>query len=523
LKKNRLLLFPFFVGLALMIYSWFVSYPLIVNSVNDRYFNHISPLYWFSLPLLLTSMLMIALTSKSTYLKWIMALGFLFTIYSIGYFYFPFPIGDSQYVRGLNEFFAQTKNLYLDNSYKIYFQWPGSFIFTYVAASVTGIQVSNFDYLGYAVLGFLLATTTFVYASKFSKTGGILLLAVFFVGMYYFLDFQYEAFTIAFCPLLLLLMLDQQKRTSGTTLAMIVLFVFMTFTHLFVPVFFLLYLLTRTIISKSKHYGFIFVMYSSFYFLLETTISKGGFSHYVRAISHLQAGVSGLSDTNLAVKPAYFPFDAIAQIFSTTVLIMVVVLCSACFLVLFLKRKLRDLDKAMILSGIIYSVLGPLVFLLGYRAAPLIFLPICLGVVYIFSTFPRTKPFLIGLILILLVLFTFIPIHLSFSTQYTVYQTKEGYFADNFFVKHYELSNRGLVLANFFTSNYLENRIVGPHNFTIDSRQLKQIEMVIYNLALQHDLGGNDTVQTFSKSNSLDIVYDNGFSRILIKNNNSAT
>ena len=115
------------MGIVLMVYSWYLSYPLAIDSPGDFVFNHVSLLYWFSLPILLTSMYMIALTSKSNSLKWIISIGIVMTIYSISYFYFMLPGSDSQYFRGLTEYFIKTKDLDPLQPNHGYYQWPSFF------------------------------------------------------------------------------------------------------------------------------------------------------------------------------------------------------------------------------------------------------------------------------------------------------------------------------------------------------------------------------------------------------------
>ena len=111
MEKDKLLIIPFFVGLMLMVYSWYLSFPLSVNSVGDSIFNHISILYWFSVPLLLTSMFLMAISFKNKYWKWIMTVGFVIVLYSLSYFYYTMPTSDSAYFRGLTENFIRTNNL----------------------------------------------------------------------------------------------------------------------------------------------------------------------------------------------------------------------------------------------------------------------------------------------------------------------------------------------------------------------------------------------------------------------------
>jgi len=156
LEKNKLLLLPFFIGLILMIYSWYLSYPLSINSPDDFVFNHVSILYWFSLPLLLASMLMIAITFKNDYLKLIMTVGIVMTMYSLSYFYYMLPTSDSLYYRGLNEYFIKTNNLDFSQSGKSYFQWPSIFVLSNIATSVSGLELANFEFIIYAIIGFIL-------------------------------------------------------------------------------------------------------------------------------------------------------------------------------------------------------------------------------------------------------------------------------------------------------------------------------------------------------------------------------
>ena len=111
-----------------MVYSWLQSYPLSVVSLTDLVFYHVSVLYWVSLPLLLGSMFLIGLTTKNIYLKWLLTIGFLLTIYSLFYFYQMIPTSDSQYFRGLNEYFASTNDLNAYQPNHLYYQWPSFFI-----------------------------------------------------------------------------------------------------------------------------------------------------------------------------------------------------------------------------------------------------------------------------------------------------------------------------------------------------------------------------------------------------------
>lgn len=225
------------------------------------------------------------------------------------------------------------------------------------------------------------------------------------------------------------------------------------------------------------------------------------------------------------IKPAYFPIELIAQRFLVIELIIIVPLCVAGFFFLLFKRKSRAVDKAILLAGIVWSASGLFLFTLSSRAIPLAFLPICLGVPYLFQT--KFKPIVIGFLLVLLIMFTFIPIHLAFYNQVVSYQTKEAYNADNFFIDHYDYSNHSLILASLTTRDYLSTRLAGSTGLTIytpvesDLGHMESANMVLYNFALQNELHNeNYTIEKVINGEKVNTVYDNGFSKIILKSYN---
>ena len=356
-----------------------------------------------------------------------------------------------------------------------------------------------------------MSSALYIYASKFFKKGGFLVVIIFFIGMYYYLNYQYCPFMFAFSILLFLCLLDNRQRNPGSILVMVILFVTFSIMHAFVPVFFILYLFMRSIIDKDKHHKLLLLICSVIYLLFETTYAEGGFFGNIYIISRLPTELT--TAVPLTLKPVIAPLDTIAQSFSTVVLIMVVAVSVAGFLVILFKRKLRNMDKALFFTGIIYTIPGVFIYILSYRAIPLAFLPICLGVPFIFQT--RAKSILIGVLLILLILFTFIPIHLAFYQQEISYQTKEGYNADNFLINHYPASKNSFVLASFFTRDYLQNRAPEPINVTVRGEQINQVDIILENLALRNAF--NSTDETILDGFQASTLYDNGYSQILLR------
>jgi hypothetical protein len=213
LEKNRLLLVPFFAGLLLMLYSWWISYPLYAGA-DDLIFNHVSVLYWVSLPLILTSMFLMAIITKNNLLKWILSVGFVLTIYSLFYFYLSMPTSDSQFFRGLNQYFFQTKNLDASQINHTYYQWPAFFILSYVVTSISGLSLEIYEFLIFTLVGILLSTCLYVYFFKKYTLGAFYSVVAFFAAMFLFLNYQAVPFSLAICFFFVLLMIDFQPKSA---------------------------------------------------------------------------------------------------------------------------------------------------------------------------------------------------------------------------------------------------------------------------------------------------------------------
>lgn len=212
MEKNRLLLLPFLAGLILMGYSWYMSYPLSVDSPTDFVLNHISIFYWISLPLLLASMFLMATTSRSNTLKWGVSVGFVLTLFSLSFFYYRLPGSDSHFFRGLIEYFTRTVNFNPSEADCIYFQWPSFFILAKTVTSLSGLGETSFEFLIFGIISFLFATTLYIYSYRISKNWGFLIVPAFFISMFYFLNYQAVPFTLSFALLFLLFMLEGREE-----------------------------------------------------------------------------------------------------------------------------------------------------------------------------------------------------------------------------------------------------------------------------------------------------------------------
>jgi hypothetical protein len=467
-------------------------------------------------------MYMINTTFKGNSLKWIAVIGIVLTMYSLSYFYFMLPGSDSQYFRGLNEYFIKTKDLDPLKPAHWYFQWPSFFLLNDMVTSVSGMGLANFEFLLYAIIGFLLTIAMYVYASGAYKNEGFLAVVTFFVAMFYFLNYQDVPFSLAFGLLFLLFMLETRQKNSNVILTMLVLFTGISFTHAFVPLFFVLYLLIRCILNRSKQYGRLFLVTLIIYLVVQVTQAPTAFAQNIRSMMTAPSEYSSI--VNAVLAPVSVPIDEIPQMFSRGVTIATIMICFAGFTILLIRRKMRDLDKAIFLTGVVYSAAGIIVYALGSRAIPIVFIPISLGASYLLKS--RFRPYVKSLFLVLLILFAFIPLHNTFGTSQIIFQTKEAYQTENFLINHYNWTNPSLILAHYRVITYLETKQPSLVYFEDDVYsprfpRIKEYDCIVYTVGLGINLlRYNYTTDSILREEELNVVYNSGFSYIAIKSSN---
>lgn len=504
-----------------MVSAWLASYPLSISSVDDYVFYRIPILYWISVPLLIISMFSLALNTKSNYLKWALTVGIIFTFFSISFFFPSMTSSDSHTFRGLTEYLIQTKSLDTSNPYHLYYQWPAFFIFSDVATTVTGIQLTLYEFLQYALIGLLITSSLFVYASRLSnKSNGIAAVVSFFIAAFYFFNYQDVPFSFAFALLSILFMLESKEKNYRLVLIITIIFACITLTHLFVALFYVLYQLIYLFFKRDKFNIILVPLTLTIYISLQSTLA-GSFFPFA-----FQLMTGSYSDYSLAVsstlRPLTIPFDVTAQFFSRAVVLVVLALCGTGFIFLLLKRKLRTVDKVLFLTGAVYGSLGFVLSILGMRAVVLALIPLSLGVSYLFEQ--KFKRYLKPILLILLMLFTFAIIHTTFG-DYPI-QSKQDLSVSNFVLDEFDLKTNYRILSDVYTTAYLHT--LASMNLVIDdvystpynSSTIGTYDSVIYSIYFEQ------TIERFANSPSnvtneiqsrFNVIYTSGLDYIAIK------
>jgi hypothetical protein len=332
--------------------------------------------------------------------------------------------------------------------------------------------------------------------------------------MLYFFNYQAVPFSLAFAILLVLFVLETRPKNMSLNIVSALLFGTLLITHAFVPLFFILYLFLRSIIDKNKGYFLFFTLGITSYLVVQLTLGSVSF------VNNLLTVMTKPSEFSSMVTVSFTPanpvlIDIIAQFFTRTVTVASVLICALAFVIMFIKKQLRNIDKAILLTGIIYSGLGIFLFTLGTRAVALAFIPVSLGAAYLFQN-KRFRPFLVIAILILLVLCLFIPLRQTFANEIQ-FQTQEAYQSTNFLINHTNWEKVGSISTDYRTLTYIEAKLGFYPELSPDP---SKADTVFYTQGLDKALlGTNYTIENLTKE-GFNVVYNNGFSMILTQPKN---
>lgn len=466
-------------------------------------------------------MYLLAVNVKTNSLKWILTVGIVFVFFSLSYFFVLLPGSDSPYFRGFMDYFLKTDNLDTLQLNHSYFQWPAFFILTKTGVSISGLSLSSIEFTQFAIIGMLFATTLYVYSSAFWKNGSPLSILVFFIIGSSFLNYQDVPFSLAFALLfILLLVLENKPRSASVLIASIIIFTSISLMHLFVPLFYILYLCIMTILKRNKQYGILLLSTIAIYSAVQLSLAARSLEFYINGIFTMPSDFSSI--VNQSIAPISNPLDNIVQVFTRTVTVSLIITSLLALIILFSKRKLRSLDKAIFITGLVYSAVGVAVFTLGMRAVPLLFVPACLGAYYFFGR--KNGVGLKFLFIILLICSISIPVHTTLSNPPMMFQTNESYSAANFMIEWYNWSKYSTVLLDTGTLWYIypqvasNTSLVNTYSPSYQSN-LNGYDCIVYSLNLQNELqGANITViQASVAFDSFSTIYNSGDFGIYLK------
>jgi hypothetical protein len=525
-SKSRFLLILMCLSLILIVYSWFQSYPLLINSPTDFIFNHVSSLYWIGLSFFLGSGFIWIMISKNRSLVLIICLMMFFAIYSLRYFYPTVPGSDANTFRGLVEYAAEFHNLDSLLPHHMYFQWPAFFVFNNLATAFTGLEIVAFEFIFFAILGILYFLSLSSYFSSYSIKSFWIGIFAFIIVMYWFLNYQFAPFSLAMGLLFVLIMIEARNAEKfGALVCKIVLFVSISLIHPFAGVLYVGFLAVMYIRNRRKEYLNLFVLTLIVWLVISIFFTKTFFETSLRQLISLgsveyQTTVSRTFADRIAPSP---PIDMIAQWFSRFVVISTGFIAGLGFVFLGLKRKLRTVDVALFVSAGIYAAAGFFLPVLGTRAWFVLAMPICLGAIYAFKS--RLKRLVRVIFFILLILFVFVPISESFIDAEIFYQTEDVRYCMDFAITNFNWTAPISLLAHYRQMNYLQAKSASSASFGSDLSPsfpdyVPSFSVIVYTEGLaKNSFAYNYSIINVTEVQLYNKIYDSEMSCIFIRSN----
>jgi hypothetical protein len=526
--KKRLVFILLCLSTILLVYSWLQSYPLSINSPTDFIFNHVSLLYWIGLAIFLGSCFISIAITKNRVIILIFCLLIFFAIYSLRYFYATVPGSDANTFRGLVEYAIDFRNLDSLQPHHMYYQWPAFFVFNTVGTLVTGLDLIAFEFVFFAILGVLYVLSLSLYFSSYSENSFWIGIVAFFIIMYWFLNYQFAPFSLAMGLLFVLIMIETHStKTFGIFVCTLILFVSVSLIHPFASVLYIVFLAAMYLRTRRSDYLNLFVLALIVWLVISIFFTKTFFETSLRQIISLgseeyQTTLSRTFSDRIAISP---PIDVIAQWLSRIVVISTGVITGLCFFFLSLRRRLRKIDLALFLSAGLYAGAGFFLPVLGTRAWFALAIPICIGAIYALES--RLKNFVKVGFLVLIILFTFVPMSESFIDSQIFYQTKEVRFCLDFTLANYNWTAHNSLLAHYRQMTYLQalsaSSIVFGNDLSPDFPQyISSFNTIVYTEGLVKNLYAyNYSIQNLTNNLMYNKIYDSGSCYILTSSNES--
>jgi hypothetical protein len=406
----------FFLGIPLLIISWYNSYPIRIGSLDNITFFQFSPLIWPGILLTSSGLFITGYFSARNSVKAICASIFPVSIFSYILYFNGTATSDIGNVKSMFDVFHFTG---IDSSVISYFQFPTYFTFNEITARVTGMDANSIGMIFFALFGVLMGLYLYLFLFKVTKFQGtqVALVGVFlyFSLAFSFLNYQWVPQTLALIFFLLLLVLINFEGKKYKIL-MLVIFLCLVFTHMFIPILFLLFYgiyslkrreTFRMFFIMSCLYGAMLVYFTSYYL-----------PQIVDAFSEAIYGFNYPEPLAQSFKATTNFFDQLISNINRVRIPLTVGILGLGFLFGMMKKKVHYLILALGLVGGIYLALGFVYPIMGWRSLQIIMIALVIGIGYLIGSSKLKKPTM-ALVVVLIVLSIFGPIRGSYDqTQY---------------------------------------------------------------------------------------------------------
>lgn len=479
----------FILGVGFVVLAWIKSYPTSIPEVGEFVFNKIYLSLWPGLSIIFASLFLISRSNLNNRVhQLVCTILFVFFLY-VHYLFFPLVPGpDSHYFRGLTKLFAQTG---VDPIAQGYFQWPLFFIANTILIQILGLNINAISFFTFVFIGFQLALYLFLLYSSESDKLGFIGVALYFLGLFWFLNYQFAPQSLALCFFFLLVNISSRKTRIQLVVSAI-LFSALVLTHAFIPVFFLISYFILTLFDRDRLNHFLIYLFIYVSFLIYFTVIH--FDRVISTLINLYHAFEEYGTYTPVIRRVFrgpvAPFDAIAQFFSRVITITIWLILLTGFVYRILKRDVSLQSLSLLLSGSLYAFIGVFTQILGERAVQIAFASVVSGYKIFLTKYQKLVNFSM---LILIILFPFVIMHAIYD--FSLVQTLSGELAAQKLIEN-EISNIKL-LASPCDGWYIIGSLPRATNIRLttwqDVSSLEQLiaesyDYVIYNPKMEKEL-----------------------------------
>jgi len=492
----------FFIGIILIIISWHYSYPISLSSINETTFSQFSFLLWPGIVLSLMGLFLVGYYCKNKIVKAVCSSIFPVLLYVPSYYYSYVASSDCGAVRGSFQIFHIVG---INSKFNPYFEFPTFFSLNEIIHQTTTLDEKGIAFISFMLYGILLGLFLFLFFSNLKKQHPIqlipfILVIIYFVGIFSFLNYQWAPQTLALVFFFLLIlvstyMISDLAETKWKVIFILV-FIVLVFTHPFISVFFILFFGFLTL--KRRDLSQILLAIVSIYIVSTIFYTTSNFLTYLDAFESFTQQIGREYSTSIlrSVGESEGIISQIISLFNRISVPMVLIISIIGTVILFLKRKIDFVLISLGLAAGIYLVIGVFYSILGLRAAQILLIPIAIGFMFFISKWRKPTTVVIIVILILAV---FGPMRMAYDN--TQFQLDEEANACNFLSKGIMNKINPIIAINqvdygYLTSKhrYLGNTYIsvirpGSSGFLdLFNGSLNQNEYILYNSNLGKEI-----------------------------------
>jgi len=492
----------FFIGIILIIISWHYSYPISSSSINETTFSQFSFLLWPGIVLSLMGLFLVGYYCKNKIVKAVCSSIFPVLLYVPSYYYSYIASSDCGASRGSFQIFHIVG---INSKFNPYFEFPTFFSLNEIIHQTTTLDEKGIAFISFMLYGILLGLFLFLFFSNLKKQHPIqlipfILVIIYFVGIFSFLNYQWVPQTLALVFFFLLIlvstyMISDLAETKWKVIFILV-FIVLVFTHPFISIFFILFFGLLTL--KRRDLSQILLVIVSIYIISAIFYTTNNFLTYLAAFESFtqQIGREYSISVLRSVGESEGIISQIISLFNRISVPMVWIISIIGTVILFLKKKIDFVLISLGLAAGMYLVVGVFYSILGLRAAQILLIPIAIGFMFFISKWRKPTTVVIIVILILAV---FGPMRMAYDN--TQFQLDEEANACNFLSKGIRNKINPSIAINQVNYGYLTNKhrylgntyisVIRPGSsgfLDLFNGSLNQNEYILYNSNLGKEI-----------------------------------